>query len=157
MITILVHELGFIPGSNRLWVAAKSGKILMEVFSNVSIEIGETRCENPVCHADMVTSEDIEILLQQPGCWEGTKDQRNDEIIIPAGAIEFSPIGNTIWVQSPIGATILRIKSKNSIKLTDPLLEELDGEDERFYCSIHVDQVIDICLVESIAAKYNLL
>lgn len=36
-------------------------------------------------------------------------------IQIPAAAIEFDENGNTIWVHSPIGATILRVKTMGKI------------------------------------------
>lgn len=37
---------------------------------------------------------------------------------IPVAMIEFDEGGNTIWVQSPIGATVLRIKVEGRIRTT---------------------------------------
>lgn len=63
-------------------------------------------------------------------------------IQIPAAQIEFNEGGNTIWVHSPIGATILRIKTTGKITV--------DGKCENV-CS-HSDMVvkedIHICLSE---------
>ncbi len=39
-----------------------------------------------------------------------------DRILIEACCIEFINGGNTIWVQSPQGATVLRIKCSGEIK-----------------------------------------
>lgn len=63
-------------------------------------------------------------------------------IQIPAALIEFNETGNTIWVQSPIGATILRIKTLGKITV--------DNECENI-CS-HSDMIvkedIKLCLSE---------
>ena len=37
------------------------------------------------------------------------------KIRIPAAEIEFDPDGKTLWVHSPLGATILRIKTMGKI------------------------------------------
>ena len=39
-------------------------------------------------------------------------------IQIPAAEVEFNETGNTIWVHSPKGATILRIKTMGKIKFS---------------------------------------
>lgn len=61
-------------------------------------------------------------------------------ISIPAALIEFVDGGNTIWVHGPMGATILRLKTKGKIKV--------NGECENI-CS-HSDMIIsddiEICL-----------
>jgi len=45
-----------------------------------------------------------------PGPLDLSKIERGDLISIPAAVIEFREGGNTIWVQSPNGATILGIQ-----------------------------------------------
>lgn len=63
-------------------------------------------------------------------------------IQIPAACIEFQEGGNTIWVHSPMGATILRIKTMGKITV--------NGECENI-CS-HSDMImkddIEMCLTE---------
>lgn len=39
-----------------------------------------------------------------------------ERIVIPAGLIEFSQDGNTIWVQGMEGGTVIRIKCTGKIK-----------------------------------------
>lgn len=46
---------------------------------------------------------------------EPMSDELPNRILIESAAIEFSQGGNTIWVQSPQGGTILRIKCTGKI------------------------------------------
>ncbi len=46
-----------------------------------------------------------------------TKIEKGQRICIPAGLIEFHEGGNTIWVQSPEGATTMRIKCMGKINV----------------------------------------
>lgn len=63
-------------------------------------------------------------------------------ISVPVGALEFFDQGNTIWVQSPLGGTVMRLKTMGRITT--------NGECENI-CS-HVDIVVQddihICLSE---------
>lgn len=43
--------------------------------------------------------------------------ENNERINIPSSMIEFNVGGNTIWVQSPDGATTMRIKCTGTIKV----------------------------------------
>lgn len=43
-------------------------------------------------------------------CSKHPKFKRGDRVSIPVGALEFIIGQNTIWVQSPLGATVMRIK-----------------------------------------------
>lgn len=74
-------------------------------------------------------------------------------IQIPAHSIEFSDGGNTIWIHSPVGATILRIKTMGQIRVSK------EGECENI-CS-HSDMIvqedIDICLADDAVQKTNFL
>ena len=40
-----------------------------------------------------------------------------DRVVIPVSQIEFTVGGNTLWVQSPVGATVLRIKFPMGIRV----------------------------------------
>ena len=42
------------------------------------------------------------------------KPQRGARVIIPVAQIEYVEGGDTIWIQSPLGATVLRIKTVNN-------------------------------------------
>lgn len=61
-------------------------------------------------------------------------------VSIPVGAIEFVNGGNTLWVQSPLGGTTLRIKCTGKINIdscdTSPLS----------HCDLIVEGDINFCL-----------
>jgi hypothetical protein len=65
-----------------------------------------------------------------------------DRITIPVSVVEFVVGGNTIWVQSPQGATVLRIQSPPGTKI---VINELCEN-----CVSHVDvrarDPIEVCL-----------
>lgn len=63
-------------------------------------------------------------------------------IQIPAALIEFVEGGNTIWVHSPEGATILRIKTMGKITVNH------ECENICSHSDIIVKDDISICLVE---------
>ena len=69
---------------------------------------------------------------------EATRDRlRSRHVTIPAAQIEFHEGGHTLWVHSPLGATILRIKlmggkfrvdesCENSVSHADMIIPEGD-------------------------------
>lgn len=61
-------------------------------------------------------------------------------IIIPVCELEFIDNGNTIWVQSPQGATILRIKCSGKIKTDTCTVSPVSHGD------ILVDGDINLCV-----------
>jgi len=63
-------------------------------------------------------------------------------IQIPAHSIEFNEYGNTIWVHSPIGATILRIKTLGKITINK------ECENICSHSDMIVKENIEICLSE---------
>jgi len=63
-------------------------------------------------------------------------------IKIPAAQVEFDPKGNTIWVHSPMGATILRIKTMGKINV------QKGCENVCSHADMIVQGDIDICLSE---------
>lgn len=63
-------------------------------------------------------------------------------IQIPAALIEFVEGGNTIWVHSPEGATILRIKTRGKITVDRECVNICSHSD------MIVNDDISICLVE---------
>jgi hypothetical protein len=62
-------------------------------------------------------------------------------IQIPVAILEFVEGGNTIWVHSPDGATVLRIKTKGRITVDRECSNTVSHAD------IVVDAPIHICLV----------
>lgn len=61
-------------------------------------------------------------------------------IQIPAACIEFVEGGNTIWIHSPMGATILRIKTNGKIVVNN------ECENICSHSDMIVDEDIHICL-----------
>lgn len=59
--------------------------------------------------------------------------------IIDAGCIEFDEGGTTIWVQSPEGATMLRIKCKK-------IVVKSSCENSVAHADIMIDGEIEICV-----------
>lgn len=66
-------------------------------------------------------------------------------IEIPAVAIEFDEGGHTIWVQSPKGATILRIKCTGKIKVHTHAAKYENGVS---HADVMVQGDIDVCLAK---------
>lgn len=73
-----------------------------------------------------------------------TKYEPGERITIPAGALEFNVDGNTIWVQSPLGGTILRLKCSGKIQVDKCQNSPISHSD------IMVDGDIDFCLSEDV-------
>lgn len=63
-------------------------------------------------------------------------------IRIPVAELEFEEGGNTIWVHSPIGATVLRIKTMGKIVVDKGCQNVCSHSD------ILVQEDIEMCLVE---------
>lgn len=61
-------------------------------------------------------------------------------IQIPVALLEFNPDGNTIWVHSPDGATVLRIKTLRRILTTKCGMNPVSHFD------VIVEDDIEICL-----------
>jgi hypothetical protein len=61
-------------------------------------------------------------------------------IQIPVALLEFDPNGNTIWVHSPDGATVLRIKTIKRI------VTEKCQTNPVSHCDVTVEDDIEICL-----------
>lgn len=59
-------------------------------------------------------------------------------ISIPAAQIQFQEGGNTIWVHSPIGATILRIKATGKIVVDDKCINVCSHSDMAVTGDIHI-------------------
>lgn len=66
--------------------------------------------------------------------------QLPERILIEAAAMEFHQGGNTIWIQSPQGATVLRIKC------TGKILTEACKNSETSHGDIIVDGDIHVCV-----------
>jgi hypothetical protein len=61
-------------------------------------------------------------------------------IEIPVAAIQFDVSGHTIWVQSPEGATVLRIKARRGIEVEECLTSPVRHAD------IYIEGNLPICL-----------
>lgn len=59
---------------------------------------------------------------------------------IPVCLVEYMPGGNTIWVHSPKGATVLRIKCTGKINVRQTCVNVVDHSD------MMVQGDIDICI-----------
>lgn len=76
---------------------------------------------------------------------EGNFDKLTDltpgtRVVIPACVVEFNVEGNTIWVQSPHGATILRIQTNGKINISKCKDNPCSNSD------MNVPEDINICL-----------
>ncbi|MFX1704986.1 hypothetical protein PV783_13575 [Chitinophaga sp. CC14] len=154
MLTIPVKAILFQPGDNTLQVISEERKVLLLLIAENKIIITEKDCRNPVCHADILTLEAIVFRDQQMEV--ATFPNRESLISIPAEAMELSPGGNTIWVHSAKGATILRIKSMSRIKGTIPILilGTFDhSKDGNFFAEVFVAGDIKICLTAEVAVQ----
>ena len=63
-------------------------------------------------------------------------------IQVPVAQLEFEEGGNTIWIHSPIGATVLRIKTMGKITT------QKGCENVCSHADIMVKEDIEICLAE---------
>lgn len=70
-------------------------------------------------------------------------------LYIPAAVIEFDEEGNTLWVQSPMGATILRIKTMGKINVHRGCINSVSHAD------VMVQEDIEICITKEDEAKGN--
>lgn len=68
-----------------------------------------------------------------------------DRIQIPVALIEFNVESNTIWIQSPLGGTTMRIKCSGKINVDKCSNSPLSHTD------ILVNGDIDFCLAEDVA------
>lgn len=67
-------------------------------------------------------------------------ENRPARILIPVAQLEFNEGGNTVWVHSPLGGTVLRIKCTGSIKVSQCENSPVSHSD------IMVAGDIDICV-----------
>ncbi len=65
-----------------------------------------------------------------------------DRVHVPVSDLEFNVKGNTIWIQSPQGATILRIKCKGKINI------DMCKNSPSSHSDIIVEGDINFCLSE---------
>ena len=72
------------------------------------------------------------------------KTELPDRILIQAACVEFVNGGNTIWIQSPQGATVLRIKCSGEI------LTESCTQSPTSHGDILVDGDIQICVANDL-------
>ena len=68
------------------------------------------------------------------------KIESGTKIEIPVGAVEFIVNGNTIWIQSPLGATTMRIKCTGKINVV-----QCDSSPVS-HCDIIVNGDINFCI-----------
>jgi hypothetical protein len=61
-------------------------------------------------------------------------------IQIPVAVLEFDPNGHTIWVHSPDGATVLRIKTMGKITFDKGCSNVVS------HCDLTIKDDIDFCL-----------
>lgn len=69
-----------------------------------------------------------------------TEIEKGQRISIPVGVIEFNAESNTIWIQSPEGATTMRIKCTGKINT------ELCQNSPVSHCDLLVQGDINFCL-----------
>lgn len=133
-IGVPVSTIEFSPGSNTIWVKNLKGSTAIQIVCSGEILID--KCTNsPVSHCDLLVpgsimfSESIE--KQNPSI---------ELITIPVGIAEFNIGGNTIWIQSPLGGTSMRIKCSGAIGIK----KWLDESD--YFSNISVDGNIEFCI-----------